>query len=275
MAEAPTVTILAPVFDESAVVDELAERCAAAGRALGVPFEVLLVDDASTDDTARIVAARPPPTRLLRLPSNHGQLGATRAGLADARGQWVVVLDGDLQDPPEHVPALWAARSHHPVVFATKRRRAEGACFRVGRAGYGLLGRLGAPIPPGAGSFCLMRRELADRVAATRIDHANLAALLAALGARGPSVPYDKVARYDDQSRVGAAGLAREALGSLWLTGALGRLALLVGALALAGAAVGAQTSPTWAAVSGIVGAATLLSERLAARRRAAVLGAR
>jgi len=233
-AAAPFLSIVAPVFNEGAVVAELVRRCVSAGEACGVPFEVVIVDDASSDGTAELLRRVSTDPRVVPaiLDVNAGQFGATREGLRRARGEVVCVLDGDLQDPPEVIPELVAAwRSHQvddaTVVFATKRRRSDPLWFRVGRAGYRLGQALvGASIPSGSGSFSLCSRRMAQEAAKVPMRSANLAAVYVALGARPVTVPYDKSARYDDNSRVGFRGLVKEAFGSLRLLGPFGSKAL-------------------------------------------------
>lgn len=223
---------------------------------------MLLVDDASTDSTRQLAADLRPPVRVIHLPANRGQLGATFAGLREAAGDVIVVLDGDLQDPPEHIPALVATLRSRPdldVVFAAKTRRDDPAWFLLGRAAYAaLLSLPGArAVPPGCGAYCAMRPALAARVAALAVPDGNLAPLLVALGARSASVGYEKVARYDGQSRVGPWGLLREAIPSLALTGALTALAGW-SALALTAAAVltGGATGATLAVAAAIAAVA-------------------
>lgn len=230
------ISVVVPVHNEAAVVRELGERLVAAARAatqaasapvaqVGSPaFEVLLVDDGSTDQTPVIAATLADVTNV-RLARNRGQLGATLEGLRRARGEIVVVLDGDLQDPPEVIPALVAALGPGlDVVYAVKADRHDPAWFLAGRLGYrALLRALRADLPSGAGSYCAMTGGMARRVAGFPLRNANLAAILASLGARAATVPYDKAARRDGDSRVGPAGLVREALGSLWLVSPPGR----------------------------------------------------
>ncbi len=222
----PGLSVVAPLHDEEAVAADLAGRCAAAAARTGRTWELVFVDDASTDGTVAALEDAGVPIRLVRLPGNRGQWGATREGLARARGDLVVVLDGDLQDPPELIPRLLEAWDGDPwsVVFATKTRREDPAWFRAGVAGYRVLqGILGGQIPRGAGSYCLLSGGVAARLARLDLPDANLAAAAVALGVRTRTVPFERAARGDGRSRVGPAGLVREALGSLWLLSPWGR----------------------------------------------------
>jgi glycosyltransferase involved in cell wall biosynthesis len=244
---APRLSVVVPVHNEAQVLKELVERCAkSAESAFGGSFELIIVDDASDDRTpATLRELSNPRLRVLRLEHNAGQYRATRAGLRVAAGEWIAVLDGDLQDPPELIPELLAAaRQGGPCVFAVKTGRAERVWFRLGQFCFHLVqSALGsAPAPRGSGSFCVMSRSVAENVAAVDLRHANLAAVAARvlkkMSARHSAVPYEKGSRYDGRSRVGAWGLVREALGSFFVSGALWRSLAVLSGFSLIAAAV-------------------------------------
>ncbi len=248
VTEGAMLSIVAPVFNEARILPELVARCRQAAEQCGMPFEIVLADDASTDATAAVLAelTRDGRVRHCRLPSNAGQFGATQYGLRAARGTVVAVLDGDLQDPPELVPRLVAALATADpsvvAVFAVKASRDDPAGFMLGQFVFHILQKAlsRVALPPGAGSYCVMRRPVAQRVAHAALKRANISAVVAvtaaAMGGTLASLPYDKAARYDDTTRVGWRGLILEALESLELTGALSRLlGLLAVLLAVAG----------------------------------------
>ena len=113
MSSAPPVlfSVVSPVYRAEAVVDELVRRLVVALEQLTPHFEIILVDDGSPDNSWRQImaqAAREPRVRGLRLSRNFGQHAAITAGLDECRGEWTVVLDCDLQDRPEEIPALYA-----------------------------------------------------------------------------------------------------------------------------------------------------------------------
>lgn len=232
----PALSIVAPVYNEAPILPELVARCLRAGARTGRAFEVVLADDASTDGTPAVLAtfADDPRVRPCRLPANAGQFGATQAGLRAARGEWVVVLDGDLQDPPEAIPDLVAALAAAPpavlAVLAVKSRRDDPRPFMLAQFVFHrlqhLLSRVALPL--GAGSYSIMRRAVAERIAAADLRRANLAPVIAvtvrAMHGALATIAYEKAARYDGSGRVGWRGLAAEALESLALTGALPRL---------------------------------------------------
>lgn len=221
-ADRPALGIVTPLHDEEASVPELAARILAAGEATGTTFAWVPVDDASTDRTGSLLEAlaADPRVRPVRLPANRGQFPATQAGLEAAGAGIVVVLDGDLQDPPEVIPrlvrALEDAGPGTGVAFAVKADRDDPWWVEAGAAALGaVVGLLGGGLPRGAGACCAMRAEVARRVAAARVGQANLSVVVGALGVRWVAVEYRKAARRHGASRVGPAGLVLEALGSL------------------------------------------------------------
>lgn len=230
----PVLSVVVPLHNEGAIVAELVRRLQAALGEVSGATELVLVDDASTDETPRLLSELGG-VRVVTMSENVGQFRATCAGLSAAKGEAVLVLDGDLQDPPELIPALLAALGGHALAFAVKTERRDPLWFRLGRAGYRALATLGRGAPPsGAGSYCVMTRALAHEVAASPWSSANLSAVAVSLApetTEWPTVPYAKAERYDGRSRVGPLGLIREALGSLRVLGATPRLALLLLAL--------------------------------------------
>jgi glycosyltransferase involved in cell wall biosynthesis len=247
------LSVVVPVYNESKVVEELVARCMKSAQqavAAGTgSFELILVDDGSQDETPRKVRglAADPRLHCLRLDRNTGQYRATLSGLNAATGRWIVVLDGDMQDPPELIPELFTAAGADErvgCVFAVKQARKEAAWFRIGQFVFHFVqSTLGGVSPPrGAGSCCIMSREVARGVVSVSLRHANLAAVAARvlhrMSARHSTLLYEKGRRYDQISRVGCWGLVREALGSFLVSGALWRLAALISGMSLVAAAI-------------------------------------
>lgn len=243
----PYIAVVIPLYNEAGVVQTLIERVDRTLASCAVPYQIAAVDDGSSDATPAILGRLERQLRgrliVLRPPRNLGQFGATRWGLARVDAEWLAVMDGDLQDPPELlaalVPRLRGAAASLDCVFAVKASRKDPAWFRVARAIYAVTQRaLGSSPPPrGAGSYCAMRPAIASRVSEVAVSHANLAPVLSSLANSWETLPYHKEARYDGRSRVGPLGLAREALGSLAMSGALYRLAAGMAAAA-AGVAI-------------------------------------
>ncbi len=212
------LSVVIPVYNEAEVLEELTRRARAAALACGVNAEVLVVDDASTDATAAMAGRLSDGVvRFVRLAENRGQTGATLEGVARARGRVVVVLDGDLQDPPEVIPALYAALRDDPVAavaYAVKRERREDVPARAAFALYhGLQRAFGAcDVPLGAGSFCAFRARARHALLDGPRSRANLATLLARQGMASVSVSYTKERRAaGDSPRRRAGALPRGA----------------------------------------------------------------
>jgi SAM-dependent methyltransferase len=129
------------------------------------------------------------------LPTNVGQDSALRAGIRRTRGAWVVILDADLQDPPEALADLWAMRAGQRVVFAHRHGRYSSRSRRLTSWVYRRLIRWIAGLPPGAGLYALMDRPTAETIAATSGEPFSLMAVFA--GTRGPmvSVPVQRQPR--------------------------------------------------------------------------------
>jgi len=209
------LSAVAPVFNEGAIVDELVDRLAAAARELGGPFEIVIVNDGSTDGTlGRLVAKSREiaELRVIDLARNSGHMAALHAGVRAARGEAVVVLDGDLQDPPELIPAMvekW--RAGHDVVYGLRTARRESAPRRLANhVFYSLLSAVAeAPIPRQVGTFGLMDRWVVDALLAMPERSRFFAGLRAWVGGSAASVEYERPDRRDDRSRVGLRGLVR------------------------------------------------------------------
>src|SRR5215212_10037338 len=157
------VSVVAPMYDEEETVDVFYERVRAALD--GIPFEIVLVDDASSDRTPELLdqlAEADPRVRVLHLSRNFGHQAAITAGLEHARGDVVVMLDGDLQDPPELIPEMLAAwRRGADVVYAVRESREGETRFKLTTARwfYRLFAKLARiELARESGDFRLMDR---------------------------------------------------------------------------------------------------------------------
>ena len=163
------LSVVIPVFNEEDNVPAFWHRLHAVLEASGSPFEIVFVNDGSTDETPRMIDAlhaQDLRVVVVHLSRNFGHQAAISAGLEQARGRAVIVMDGDLQDPPELIPELvrrW--RDGADVVYAVRRSRAEGPLKRLAyQAFYRLLGRISdLEIPRDSGDFCLMDRRVSMR----------------------------------------------------------------------------------------------------------------
>jgi dolichol-phosphate mannosyltransferase len=165
------LSVLIPMFSEEEVVAECYKRVKAVLRLVDdVDHEILFIDDGSRDHTLeRLKAIRTSDdtVRVIRFSRNFGHQAAVTAGLERVRGDATIILDADLQDPPELIPQLiekWRSGFH--VVYAVRRKRKEGFFKRVSYAAfYRLLKRLAdVDIPLDSGDFCLMDRVVVDQL---------------------------------------------------------------------------------------------------------------
>jgi polyisoprenyl-phosphate glycosyltransferase len=194
------LSVVAPMLDEEALASAFHARVAVA---LGeIPFELVVVDDGSRDRTPEIldrIASRDPRVRVLHLSRPFGHQLALTAGLDHARGDAVVLIDGDLQDPPEVIPQLverW--REGIDVVVAKRRVRSGETRFKLltARGFYALMGRLAqVPLEPNAGDFRLLDRQVVDALAGLRERNRFLRGMTAWVGFESAVVEYDREAR--------------------------------------------------------------------------------
>lgn len=188
------VSVVAPAYLNAATLPALVERIETA---LGTsrPLEILVVDDASPDATrhvlGRLVGERPV-LGALGLAANVGQQAAILEGLARCHGDALVVLDADLQDPPEAIPALLAALGEAPAVFAGRRGRYESLPRHVSSWGFKALQAAIAGVPRDAGLCFALRRELAAELVELAGEPPALVPLIGALAPGSPSVAVNR-----------------------------------------------------------------------------------
>jgi dolichol-phosphate mannosyltransferase len=237
-AERLLVSVIVPLFNEERVVPELCRRLHAALAGLDGSYEVIIVDDGSADETyARAVDEhrRDPRVKVLGLSRNFGHQVALSAALDRVRGTMTVMMDGDLEDPPELIPALIAkAGEGWDVVYAVKRSRREGLPKRLAfRAFHTLLRRVAdIDVPEGAGNFSLMSERVV-RVMRTMPERARyLSGLRAWVGYRQTALEFDRDERYDRRPRMSVRRLFALATDAIFGFSHLPlRLALYVGTL--------------------------------------------
>ena len=165
-SDPPTLSLVLPIFNESEVIPELGARLSAFLEPLKTTWEVVFVDDGSTDHSVELLKTlcqAAPQYRLVSLSRNFGHQLAITAGLDYARGRAVVVMDADLQDPPEVIAEmLQKFEEGFDIVHAVRKKREREGWFKRGTAYlfYRLLRAVvGVPIPLDAGDFRLMSRR--------------------------------------------------------------------------------------------------------------------
>ncbi|MGH9227202.1 MAG: glycosyltransferase family 2 protein [Acidimicrobiales bacterium] len=271
----PEYSIVIPILDERETLPELHRRLCRVMERLDGSAEVILVDDGSTDgsfDVMRKLHEADDRVRALRLSRNFGHQAAITAGLDHARGNAVVIMDGDLQDPPEVVPALadkW--REGFDVVYAVRDEREGESRVKLATANwfYRLLGRMSdVDMPRDAGDFRLIDRRVVDALKAMPEHRRYLRGMFAWVGYDQVGVHYARDARHAGRTKFpmrrmvafAADGIVSFSTVPLRMTLMLGFL-MSAAALVLAGFAVlskvtGAYTVPGWASIT--VGVALL-----------------
>jgi dolichol-phosphate mannosyltransferase len=198
----PFVSLVVPVFNEQAVLPLLLERLRSLSERLPGEWEAVLVDDGSRDGSAALVAeahGRDPRFKLVQLSRNFGQAAAITAGLDHAQGDVVVLLDADLQDPPDLIPGMIDLyRRGFDVVHARRTVRRDETWFK--RASAWLFYRLmraatESALEPNVGEFRLMSREVVDALAALRERHRLIRGLVSWVGFRQTTVGFERPGR--------------------------------------------------------------------------------
>ena len=203
-----TLSVVVPAYKEEDNVARVYERLSAVLDGIGLEWELIFSVDPSPDRTEELVLAlneRDPRVKMLRFSRRFGQPMATLAGLDASRGDAVVVIDCDLQDPPELIGefvAQWHAG--FDVVYGQRRTRAGETLPKrlVAWTGYKVINRIAeVEIPANTGDFRLMSRRVVDNVVALKEHHGFLRGLVGLVGFSQTSVPYDRDPRAGGDSK--------------------------------------------------------------------------
>ena len=206
---AEVLSVVIPVFNEHQTLEEFHRRLVAVLADIHYQIEILYVDDGSRDASLEILRSlRQKDSRitLIELSRNFGKEAAMTAGLDYAVGDAVIIIDADLQDPPEVIPDLitpWA-EGRAEVVYAQRRSRAGETWLKRTSAAafYRLMERVGrAPMPRNVGDFRLLSREVVRDLKRLREQHRFMKGLFAWVGYRQIAVPYDRDPRYAGESK--------------------------------------------------------------------------
>ena len=207
MSSKPSISIVAPVWNEADSLPEFITRISVVMEQSSESWELIIVDDGSSDASAEIALKQAEQdTRIhpVLFARNFGHQIAVTAGLDYSRGDAVVIIDADLQDPPEVIPELIAKwKEGYEVIYAVRKDRQGESFFKriTAKFFYRLINRITAiDIPLDTGDFRLMDRRVVDVLNQMREHHRFLRGMSAWVGFRQIGVPYERAARYAGQT---------------------------------------------------------------------------
>lgn len=222
-AERPLLSIVAPCLNEAMGLPEFHRRAALAAEAVaGDGYEIVLVDDGSTDGTWDVIAglgrADPRVVGVL-LMRNHGHQAAASAGLALARGQRVLLIDADLQDPPELLGAMMGRMDAGAEVVYGQRTARQGETWAKKTSAvafYRLLSHLTAtPIPRDTGDFRLMSRRVVDALSAMPERQRFIRGMVSWIGGKQVPMLYERQPRHAGTTKYPFRKMVRFALDAI------------------------------------------------------------
>ena len=200
----PLLSVVIPVYNEESLIDTLVARCVAALSTVTPEFEIICVDDGSRDRTLpRLLAARAaePRLKVLSLSRNFGHQAAYTAGLHVAQGEYVAMMDGDLQDPPEVLPRMWEMLRHdgYDIAYGQRTDRAEGwgrqLLIKSFHSIFSNFSRL--KDADNVGNFSMLNRRALTAFLSLHEKNRYLPGLRSFIGYRQVGVAYSRHARPD------------------------------------------------------------------------------
>jgi glycosyltransferase involved in cell wall biosynthesis len=260
-------SIVVPVYNEEAVVERFIDRSLAVLDRLP-DGELIAVDDGSRDRSYEILTElrrRDPRLKLVKLSRNFGHQIAITAGIDQASGDTVTVIDADLQDPPELILDMveeW--RNGADVVFAIRRSRKGESAFKVGTAHvfYRVLGTMAeVDVPPDSGDFRLMSRAAADALRSMRERNRYVRGMVGWVGMQQAIVEYDRDPRAAGETKYPLRKMVRLALDGImsfstrplrwavWLGALASTIGFALGLYALVARLAGRQLVPGWSSL--------------------------
>jgi glycosyltransferase involved in cell wall biosynthesis len=214
----PLISVIVPLFNEEENLPELYRRLVNVFESAHPDFELVFVDDGSRDRTALLLGqlhAEDSRVIVVSLSRNFGHQAAITAGMDHAQGDAVIVMDGDLQDPPEVLPLFVSAwRAGHDVVYAVRTQRKEGLLKRICYAAFYRVYRAVSEldVPLDSGDFCLLDRRVVDILKALPERNRFVRGLRTYVGFQQVGVEYERAARQAGQPKYTFRALCRLAL---------------------------------------------------------------
>ena len=263
----PALSLIIPVYNEEAIIEELDRRLKGVLREMAETWEVVFVDDGSRDRTPEVlneIAAAEPRYKVILFSRNFGHQAAITAGMDRAQGDAVVIMDADLQDPPEVVTEMlqkW--REGYDVVYGQRSvRHGESIFKRATAAAFYRLLRILLPIevPLDTGDFRLMDRRVVLSMRALREQHRFVRAMVSWVGFKQTALQYERPERFAGETKYPLRKMMRFAIDGItsfsivplrlatWLGLFAGLVAILTSGWALYQAIAG-HTVPGWATI--------------------------
>ena len=204
----PEFSVIIPAYNEQEVIEESYKRLTAVMRQIDEPYELLFIDDGSRDNTANIlskICKNDLNVKLLRFSRNFGHMPAITAGMDYARGAAILVIDADLQDPPELFPKMiekW--REGYDVVYGKRAERKGETAFKKLTAGlyYRFLRRMtNVDLPVDTGEFRLIDRKVCDAIKRIKEKNRYIRGLVSWVGFRQVAVEYIREKRFAGETK--------------------------------------------------------------------------
>ncbi len=220
---APRFSVIAPVYNEQALIETFYQRVRDVMTTLGESWELVLINDGCSDDSPKLMdalyAQDPEHVVILHFSRNFGHQLAITAGMDHARGDAVIAIDSDLQDPPEVIPDLIAKwREGYEVVYAVRTEREGETWFKLftARVFYRLIQALtDVTIPMEAGDFRLLDRAALEVIKRMRERNRFVRAMVAWIGFRQVGVPYKRHARTAGETKYTLGKMLRLSLDAI------------------------------------------------------------
>ncbi|PWU14575.1 MAG: glycosyl transferase [Bdellovibrio sp.] len=200
------ISVIVPILNEEKNIPEFLRRIQAALTKIGNDYEIIFAMDPGSDRSEDVLKEhhrRDPRIKFLKFSRRFGQPMATLAGLQYSSGESVVVIDVDLQDPPELIVQMYEkSREGYDIVYAQRKSRAGETLIKrmIAGLGYKVINRIAdVDIPPNTGDFRLMKRRVVNEVVKLKESHGFLRGLVAIVGFKKASVMYDRDPRFSGQ----------------------------------------------------------------------------
>ena len=213
------LSIIAPLLNEEENVYELCSRLRNVCNKINCSFEIILIDDGSTDNTLQVIekiAAEQPEIKFISFSRNFGHQSALFAGIEKSKGEYIILIDGDLQDPPEEIENLWIKINEgNDIVYAKRKSRKGESFFKKATAAifYRILNAITSfSIPVDTGDFRIINRTVANELFKMNDRSKFLRGQIAWLGFKESFIEYERERRKNGNSNFGYTKMFRFAI---------------------------------------------------------------